>query len=197
MTWYNLTITHNGKRYATKYFRLTSEKKEYPYCDADGNILERVSGKVERGHFINPQTKQTHEKAFRLINGKPTEGFKGRIKEVERTKEIPRNEVDIVIEKQFLIDNEELYNYLKESGKAIVFGGWWGNGYSAEKCYIYASDLFPNFCEMVTGISSKLETGRTAILQATEIKRLKEKLQGIDITLQKVNKANAEELIAL
>ena len=178
MTWYNLNITLNGKKIPTKYFRLTSEKKEYPPCDADGNELERVQGKVERGHWINPKTQEKHDKAFRLINGKPTEEFKGRIKDVERVKEMPRNEIDIIIEKQFLIDSEELYKELKESNKALVFAGFFGTGYNVEKCYVYASDLFPNFCEMITGISSKLETGRTAILQATEIKRLREKLNG-------------------
>lgn len=196
MTWYNLSINAGGKKIPVKYFRLQSEKKEYPYCDADGKLLTRVSGTIQKGHFVDSEGNK-HEKAFRLINGKATEEFRGRIKEAERTKEIPINEIDIIAEKQFIIDSEELYDYLKKNNTALVFGGWFGTGYNGEKCYVYPSPLFPNFCEMTTGISSKLQVGRQAITQLQEDKRLRDKLKSVDITIQKVAKAQVDDLIQI
>jgi len=66
MVWYNLKIGN----WNLKYTPLNPIEKEYPICDEKGNILEKINGKFEKGHYLN-QNKEKVNITFRLINNKP------------------------------------------------------------------------------------------------------------------------------
>lgn len=195
-SWYNLKIgKHN-----LKYIPLNPIEKEYPYCDSEGNILNKVSGKFEKGHFVNEKTGETHEKAFKLINGKASAGFTGRIKEVENPLYVDIEEVGDILKtesKEFLVESESLYNELIQNGKALKFGGWFGNGYSVYRVYVYPSPLYKGFCEMIGTKGQKSEIIKEVVGDLEETKRLKDKLAEVELTIQKVNKAKVEDLLTI
>lgn len=193
MVWFDLKL---GK-YKIKYTPLAVVEKNYPYCDENGKLLTRVSGKVEKGYFEDEEGNR-HEKAYRLINGKASDGFKGRIKEIENPIEVEETEAeDILIEKEFLVENEQLFNDLTEKRQALKFGGWFGNGYKAYRCYVTPSKLFKGWCIMKVGRGSKSEIMREIISDLDESKRLIEKLKQIDLDTQKINKVKVEEMIEI
>ena len=123
MVWFDLTIQHSDKKYNVRYTPIPDGRVEYPYCDANGNMLVRVKGKQgDKGYFLNENNGEKHDKSFRLINGKATAGFTGRIKEVEKSIKTDIEETDdISIEDEYLAESEELYNDLKKDNKAIKF----------------------------------------------------------------------------
>ena len=193
MVWFNIQL---GK-YKAKYTALNPIEERYPYCDEKGNVLTRVSGKYDRGYFTDKDGNR-HEKAFRLINGKATAEFKGRIKEVGKYVEVNREQAeDILTEKEFLIESEQLYSDLTEKNKAVLFGGWFGNGYKAYKCYVVPSELYKGFCIMKVGRTQKSEIITALVGDLTETKKLQEKLAEIELTIQGVNRAKPEDLILI
>jgi len=193
MVWNNIQI---GK-FKVKYTSLDVKDKSYPECDKDGNILKRVSGKFEKGHFINEETGEQHEKAFKLINGKASAGFVGRIKVVENPIEISRDEVeDLLIEKEYLAENQELFEELESKGKAYKFGGWFGNGYKAYRVYIYPSKLYKGLCIMACGRGQKSEMIKELVGQLEEDKKLQQKVADFEKLLS-VDKVKVEELIQI
>ena len=174
MVWNNIKI---GK-WNVKYSPLDIKEKEYPYCDEKGNPLKRVSGKLEKGYFINEATGEKQDKAFKLINGKATEGFKGRIKDVENPIEVSKDEVeDLLVEKEFLAENQSLYDELEAKGKAYKFGGWFGNGYKAYRVYIYPSKLYKGFLIMACGRGQKSEIIKELVSDLEEDKQMKAKIK--------------------
>jgi len=192
--WYNIDLGN----YKGKYTALTPQIEEYKSCDSDGNILKRVSGKFEKGHFLNEETGETHDKAFKLINGKASEGFKGRVKEVENPVLVEGGESeDILTEKEFLFDCPKLYKHLNDGNKEMVFGGWFGNGFKAYKVYVIPSKLYKGFCIMKAGRGQKSQIIKGIVGDLTEMNDLKEKLASVELTIQKVNKAKVEDLLTI
>lgn len=192
MVWFDLKVGS----WKLKYTPLAIPENEFQDCDEKGNILKRVSGKFERGHFVNEKTGETLDKSFKLINGKATAEFKGRVKEVEKFVEIPRDEAeDVIIEKEFLVESDELYNTLSEKGKAIKFGGWYGTGYKAYKCYLTPSRLFKGFLIMSCGRGQKTDVIKDIVGELNDIKSKKQKLAEIEATIQRVDRAKVEDLI--
>jgi len=177
---------------------LSPEEKEYPSCDSEGNILKRVSGKFEKGYFINEETGEKHDKAFKLINGKASEGFKGRIKEVENPIYVEKGESeDLLIEKEFLLDCPRLYEHLQKENKELIFGGYFGNGYKAYKVYVVPSELYKGFCIMKGGRGQKSTIMKGIVGDLSEMNELKSKLASVELTIQKVNKAKVEDLLTI
>jgi hypothetical protein len=192
--WYNLTL---GK-YKTKYTPLSVEENEYESCDENGNVLKRVSGSYTKGYYIDEKTGTKHDKAFKLVNGKATDEFKGRIKEVESYSEIPSEEFeDILTEKTFLVECESLFNDLKEKGKCAKFGGWFGTGYKAYRVYVSPSQLYKGFLIMKAGRGQVSELIGDLVGDLEEIKEKKKIMDSITATSQKVNKAKVEEMIRI
>jgi hypothetical protein len=192
MVWNNIQI---GK-FKVKYTALDVPRKDYPYCDKDGNELKKVSGKFERGHYINEKSGEKHDKAYKLINGKASSGFVGRIKNIENPIEISKDEVeDLLIEKEYLAENQELYNELESKGKAYKFGGWFGNGYKAYRVYVYPSKLYKGFCIMACGRGQKSEVIKELVAELEEDNRMKKKVAEFEKELDNVNKVKVDELI--
>jgi hypothetical protein len=193
MVWYDLKV---GK-YKVKYTSLSVDEKDHPYCNADGKILKRISGKIEKGYFEDDEGNR-YEKAFKLINGKASDGFKGRIKEVENPLIVEETEAeDVLVEKEFLVESEELYKDLLENKNSLKFGGWFGNGYKAYRCYIIPSKLFKGWCIMKVGRGCKSEIMRGLITGLDENRRLAEKLKQIDLDTQKINKIKVEDMLSI
>lgn len=194
MVWFDLQIGNKK----VKYTPLNPQIEEYPYCDEQGNKLKRISGKVEKGYFINEETGEKVDKAFRLINGKASAGFKGKIKEVENPQYVEKAESeDLLTEKEFLVESESLYNELQEKGQAIVFPAWFGNGYRAYKVYIVPSELYKGFCIMKCGRGLKSEIIQGIVGSLAEHRKLKDKLAEVELTIQKVNQAKIEDMIKI
>ena len=192
MVWFNISI---GKHRA-KYVPLNPQENDYPYCDENGNILTKVSGKFEKGYFEDDKGNK-HEKSFRLINGKASAGFTGRIKELN-IKETPIEEAeDLLIEKEFLIECETLYDELIEKNKAYLSAGYFGNGYKAYKLVITPSKLYKGFCNMKAGTTQKSEIIKEVVSELEETKKLKQRLADVELTIQKVQKVNVEDLIKI
>jgi len=192
--WNNIQI---GK-FKVKYTSLEVPEKKYPYCDENGNVLKKVSGKFEKGHYLNEANGEKVDKAFKLINGKASSGFVGRIKNIENPIEISRDEVeDLLIEKEYLVENEELYKELESKNKAYKFGGWFGNGYKAYRVYVYPSKLYKGFCIMACGRGQKSEVIKGLIEELNEDNSMKQKIADFEKELTNVNKVKVEELIQI
>jgi len=192
MAWNNIQI---GK-FKVKYTALNVQEKTHPYCDENGNILKKVSGKFEKGHYLNEETGEKVNKAFKLINGKASSGFVGRIKNIENPIDISIEEVeDLLIEKEYLCENQELFNELKSKNKAFKFGGWFGNGYKAYRVYVYPSKLYKGFCIMACGRGQKSEVMKELIQDLNEENTMKKKIADFEKELSNVNKVKVEELI--
>lgn len=192
--WYNLVL---GKHKA-KYVALNPIEKEYPYCDQDGNILTKVSGKFEKGYFQDDKGNR-HDKSFKLINGKASVGFTGRVKEVETPIYVDIEEVGDILKtesKEFLMECQSLYDELLEKNKAICFGGFFGNGYQVYKVYVYPSPLYKGFCEMVATKGQKSQIIREVVGELEQTRELQKRLSQVEITLQKVNKVKVEDLLS-
>jgi len=194
MVWYNLTIGN----FVGKYTALNPIIEEYENCDENGNILKRVSGKFEKGYFINEETDERHDKAFKLVKGKANSGFKGRIKEVENPIYVEGGESeDLLVEKEFLLDCPKLFEKLTAENKEVVFGGWFGNGFKAYKVYVSPSKLYKGFCIMRGGRGQKSDILGGLIGGVTEMNELKDKLASVELTIQKVNTAKVEDLLVI
>ena len=194
MAWNKLKI---GK-FDVKYTSLEVKGKVYPYCDEEGKVLKKVSGKFEKGYFLNEENGEKIDKAFKLINGKASKGFSGRIKEVDKPLEVDKEEVeDLIIEKEYLVENKELFDELENKGKAFKFGGWFGNGYKAYRVYVYPSKLYKGFCLMACGRGQKSEIMKELIADLKEDERLKSQVEEFEKSMNKVNKVKVEELIAI
>ena len=187
--WFNLKIGNWNLRYTG----LVPVVKEYENCDKDGNALKKISGKFEKGFFINEETQEQHDKAYKLINGKPYAKL-SKTKEVTNYKEVDINEVeDLLQERVYLVDCDELLNDLKNSGKALKFGFTNGNGFKVYKAYLYPSKIYKDYLFMSLGTTQISEL----IREIDGIKQQKKKLEQIDLTLQGINKASVEDLIQI
>lgn len=195
MSWFNLQI---GKHKA-KYVALNPQEQEYPSCNENGEPLRKVAGKFEKGYFEDEKGNR-YDKAFKLINGKASSGFVGRVKEVENPIYVEQEEVGDILKtdsKEFLVECETLYDELTEKKKAVKFGGWFGNGYSGYRVYVYPSPLYKGFCEMVATKGQKSEVIKGVVGELEATKELQKKLAQVELTIQKVNRAKVEDLIKI
>jgi len=191
-TWFNLQLGNKN----IKYTPLSPQIKEYQDCDENGNILKRVSGSITKGHFVNEETGQIQDKAFKLINGKASAGFTGKIKEVPNPSYVEKSESeDLLTEKEFLVESDNLFNELTEKNQAVRFNGWFGNGYKAYKIYVVPSELYRGFCIMKCGRGLKSEIIGEIVGSLKDYRALKEKLAEIESTIQNVNKTKVDDLI--
>lgn len=188
MVWYNLQI---GK-YNLKYMPLKTKTQNYPYCDKDGNLLNRVMPVYsEKGYFLDDKGKKVLN-AFRLINGKPFAKL-SKTKEVNAFKEVNDKEVnDLISEKEYICDSEFLLEDLKDSGKALKFGFTNGNGFKVFIAYIYVDKLY-NMLFMKLGTTLKSEVMK----DIKEIMANKKKAKDLQITIDGVDKARVEDLIQI
>lgn len=198
MVWFSIQL---GK-FKVKYTPIPNGRTDYPYCDENGNVLSRVSGKMtEKGYYLNEKTGEKFDKALRLVKGKAVAGFTGRIKEVEDSKVVYCDEVeelaDLSVEDEYLGESQELYDNLTSLGKALKFGGWTGNGFNAKTFLVTPSKVYKGFLEMRTGHRGKIERARDIIMNAEEIKQKAQKLADIELTIQKVNKVKVEDMIEI
>jgi len=94
-----------------------------------------------------------------------------------------------------LVDNQELYDYLKANKQAIKFGAWFGNGMNAKRCYIAPDKNFNGYCRIYGGDGQASELIAEKIAEVEEGKRLAEKLKDIDLKAKNINRVNVEELL--
>jgi len=189
MVWYNLKVGD----YILKYTSLTPITKEYLNCDKDGNELKRVSGKYEKGYFLNELTDEKHETSFKLINGKPYSKL-SKTKEVNKFCEVDINEVeDLLQERVYLVECNSLLNDLQSKGKALKFGFTNGNGFKVYKAYLYLSKLYKGFLFMSLGTTQISEL----VTELSEIKKQEETLKQITLDIMGINKAQVEDLIEI
>ena len=188
MVWYNLKVGI----WNLKITPLSPIKKEYENVDKNGEPLIRVSGKFERGHYLNEVSGEKHDRAFKLIIGSPRDKI-SKTKEVNVYKEVDLKEVeDILEEKRYLVESETLLKELDTTKKALKFGYASGNGYKVYKAYLYPSKIYDGFLMLVLGTTqvSELVSG---IMENQDAKQKAK----IEISISGVDKAQVEDLIEL
>lgn len=194
MVWYSLRVGS----FNLKYTPLSPIDKKYPYCDIAGNVLKKVAGKFEKGYFINENTGEKSDKAFFLINGKPYAKL-DKTKETDNYKEVDKNEVDdLIIEKQYVVECDSLFEEISETGKALKFGISLGGGgaygsVKVYKAYIHTSELYKGLLFMSLGTTQKSEVIKDIVDSQTQ----KKKLQEIEVTIMGVDKAKVEDLLVI
>jgi hypothetical protein len=187
--WYNLKVGS----FALKYMPLNPIEKDYPYCDKEGNVLKKVSGKFEKGYFINEATGDKLNEALRLINNKPYAKLQ-KTKEATNYKEVEISEVeDLLTENMYLVECDALLRELNDTGKAFKFGFCNGNGYKACKAYVYPSKIYKGYLFMALGRTQISEL----ICEIDSIKKDKKKAEQIATTIQGIDRAKVEDLIAI
>src|SRR3990167_7969622 len=138
MVWYNVRV---GK-YRLKYTPLKINETEYPYCDKEGNLLNKVvEGNQRESYFLDDKGNKSII-AFRLVNGKPRAKL-DKTKDTDNFKEVESVEVeDLLTEKEYLVDSDFLLEELQNTGKAIKFGFTNGNGFKVFIAYVYVDKLY-------------------------------------------------------
>jgi hypothetical protein len=197
VVWYDLSI---GNRFKVKYTPIKPTETEYPDVDEKGNPLKRISGTFTKGYFINEQTGERHEKAFKLINGQASSGWTGRIKAVDEGEYIFVDEKeadDLIVEHTFLVESQRLFDELKAQKQALIFAGWYGNGYKVYKCYITPSEIYEGWCLMRCGTAQLSEQIGKAVGELTEMRELRKRLEQIELNSKKVNNVKASDMIKL
>lgn len=193
MVWYNLRVGN----WFIKYTPLKPKENKYPYCDDKGNLLKYVSGGFNEGYFEDSEGNR-HDNHFFLINGKPYAKL-DKTKETDRYIEVDRAEVDdLIIEKEYVVDSASLYEELSNSGKALKFGLSFGGGgkFGSVKtyyAYIHTSELYKGYLFMSCGTTKKSE----AMNEIVESMKQSEKMKQLNLTIQGIDKAKVEDLIAL
>lgn len=176
-----------------KYTGLNPVEREYESCDKDGNILSKVSGKFEKGYYMNNQTGERTETAFKLINGKPYAKL-SKTKEVSNYKEVDVSEVDdLLTERVYLVECDTLLQELTDSNKALKFGFTNGNGFKYYLAYICPSKLYKGYLMMYLGTTQISEL----IREIDEVKSKSKKLEQINIAVAGINRLRVEDLITL
>jgi len=197
MVWYDLQL---GKELRVKYTPINTPETEYPDVDEKGQPLKRISGSFTKGYFINEKTGEKHDKSFKLINGQVSSGWTGRIKEVEDSDMIFVNEnesEDLIVEHTFLVESQKLFEKLKENKQAVIFAGWFGNGFKVYKCYITPSKLYDGFCVMRCGRGQLSEQISKVVGELKDYRALKEKLEQIELNAKKVNNIKPSDMVKL
>jgi hypothetical protein len=119
---------------------IKDKEEDYKTVDKDNRELEYIPGKVERGYYVDPVTKDKVLNTYKSIKGKPCGKFK-QTEVVKTFKEVSIQELFDLKEKHlYYIEDvpNDLMAKLKE-GKAIKLVYSPGNGYSAYYGIIYHS----------------------------------------------------------
>jgi len=190
MVWYNLQI---GK-FLIKYTPLKADESEYPICDSEGNLLNKVSdfeNKTNKSYYVNDKNERV-EVIFRLINGKPRAKL-DKTKNVSNFKEVDKNEVeDLLSEKEYLVESDFLLDELKNTNKCLKFAFTNGNGYKVFKAYIYVDNLY-DMLFMKLGRTQKSEL----LGSIKELQKNKQQAEQLQLKIQGVDKAKVEDLIEI
>jgi hypothetical protein len=104
---------------------------------------------------------------------------------------------DLLVEKEYLVESEQLYEELQSTGKAYKTLAYFGTGYKAYKVYISPNPIYKGFLDMRAGTTNKSEIMKEVVGDLTETKRLKEKLAEIELATQQVAQLKMEDLIPL
>ena len=196
MVWYNLTV----EGIAVKYAKTKKEKiNKWQICDESGDTeIEYVKGSLQPGYYVKKSTGEKVLKVHRMVNGKISAGFTGRIKDVSKVLHVPVEEAeDLEIDHKYVIDSQELYDKLKNSNQALKFLGWFGNGFTVYKCYIFPSKVYEGFCVMIAGEQSTSENISSVIEERIAEKEMQKRLSKVKVAAGKVNNLDPEELLAL
>ena len=206
------TITIQGKqKWEFKYVPFKDElpRVSLPTCDSTGKTLKRIvlnnsnNERVEKSRVAYAYENgdlYSGKDVYRMFNGKPTLGFKGRIKEVgeDDLVELPLKEAyDLLASKTYVGYNPELFDYLFSNNKTIKFGGWFGNGFLGYICYLIPSPLYDGFVEMVAGNIYKSEQMKDIAEEFLQDAKLKQKLKNLQIAVANVNKLKVADLIKI
>jgi hypothetical protein len=100
---------------------------------------------------------------------------------------------DLLTERQYLVESDELLRELNDSGKAIKFGFTNGNGFKVYKGYIYPSKIYKGYLFMSLGTTQISEI----IREIDEVKSKKAKMEQIEIGISGVNRASVSDLIQI
>jgi len=189
MVWYDLKVgTFN-----LKYTPLKPRVIDFPYCDSEGNILKRMVEGKGKTFFLNEETEEKHTTAFKLVNEKPLAKLQ-KTKEVNVYKEVDRKEVsDLIVEKEYLIESDNLLTDLQNSGKALKFGFTFGNGFKVYKAYIHTNELYKGFLFMSVGTTQKSEIIKDIAEELNHNKKLKE----TELVVSGIERAKVEDLIQI
>jgi len=190
MVFYNLKIGSWSVRYTPLN---PIEREEYPICDFEGTLLNKLSGKYEKAIYTNPKTNEKVNEVFRLINNKPYAKLQ-KTKEVSNYKEVEIGEIeDLLQERVYLVESDLLLKELLTTEKALKFGFTNGNGFKVYKAYIYPSKIYKGYLFMSLGTTQISEI----IREIDEVKQAKKKMEQIEISIQGINRARVEDLIQI
>jgi len=146
--------------------------------------------------YINTKTGERHETAFKLVNGSP----KSEMKKTESTDNFmycDEEEVNnLVIDKEYLVRGEDLYNDLKDKKKGLKVGLSFGRGLKGYRCILTPSKNYKGFLDMRAGQKYKSEVVEGKVMELEETERLKELLSQVSLENKKIV-AKVEDLITL
>jgi len=189
MVWYNLQVgTFN-----IKYTPLKPREVEFPYCDENGNALKRVVEGKGKVYFLNEETNEKRDFAFKWINEKVVSKLQ-KTKQVNKYKEVEKQEVsDLIVEKEYIAECDNLLNELEETDKALKFGFTFGNGFKVYKAYIHTNPLYKGFLFMSVGTTQKSEIIQDIVEQTSQRK----KIQQTEMCIKGIERAKVEDLIEI
>ena len=161
--------------YELRYTPLKADVKDFPYCNKDGELLNKVippKPQEVKTYFVDSNGNK-YDSAFRLIKGQPRAKL-SKTKEVNSFVNVDTKEVeDLLTEKFYFVDCPLLLEKLRAEKKAIKFAFTNGNGYAVYLAYIHTSNLYPNclFMSLGTAQKSKLITEMIGVVQNQQQKK--------------------------
>lgn len=171
---------------------LVDVDRKYETVDKDGKPLEYIPGKLERGHYIDPETKQEVTKTYKLVNGKPQDKLK-KTSCVEKFKEVDITEVyDLKTKHVYYVEDvpADMLNTLK-NGKAIKIIYSTGNGFSVYYGYVFYS---PRHNKILLNLGDTYISEQIAVVEG--MRASNKKLD--EVTIQdNVSRAKAEDMLEL
>jgi hypothetical protein len=191
MVFYKLRVGN----YEVRYTPLKLTAKDFPYCDSEGNILNKIELHTPRPktEYVNLTTGEKHTEVFRLINGLARAKI-SKTKEVNNFLQVNKNEVeDLLIEKVYVVDSPLLLEKLQQEKKAFKFAFSNGNGFKVYLAYIHTSELYKNVLFMSLGQAQKSTLIKEVLEQIQNSKAQRE----TEMIISGVNKATCEELLEL
>lgn len=189
MVWHDLRVGS----WHCRITPLNPLEQEFEDVNEEGVKLKKIAGNYTKGYFIDEATGQRYDKAYKKINGKVVDKL-SKTQETSNYREVERAEADdLIVEHEYLVENDELLQELRDSGKALKFAYCNGNGYKVYMAYIVTSDLYAGLLFMKCGRTFK----HTLITQISEVREQEKKLKEIELTTKRVDKAKVEDLISI
>ena len=189
MVWHDLRVGS----WNCKITPLNPLEQEFEDVNEEGVKLKKIAGNYIKGYFIDEAKGQRYDKGYKKINGKVVDKL-SKTKETNNYREVERADADdLIVEHEYLVENDELLKDLKSSGKALKFAYCNGNGYKVYMAYIVTSDLYEGLLFMKCGRTFK----STLIMQLQEVKAKEKMLKEIEMITKRVDRAKVEDLITL